>query len=112
MYYLGVSCLKTDKAQEAVKYLSKVTTGDDEMSESAYLQLGNAYIKLGDIPNAKMAYETATRTRFNAASCVKKRCSTMPPTTYETSAAFGESIKVFEQIYCRISHFPKSGSGL
>ena len=33
MYYLGVSCLKTDKAQDAVKYLSKVTTGDDEMSE-------------------------------------------------------------------------------
>ena len=104
MYYLGVSCLKTDKAQEAVKYLSKVTTGDDEMSESAYLQLGNAYIKLGDIPNAKMAYETATRTRFNVA-VREEALFNYALTTYETSSAFGESIKAFEQF---ITEFPTS----
>ena len=40
LYYLGISCLKTNNLGEAVKYLSQVTTIQDEMSESAYLQIG------------------------------------------------------------------------
>ena len=105
MYYLGVSCLKAGNPLEAVTYLSKVTIGEDEMSESAYLQLGNAYVKVGDMTNAKMAFESATRTRFNA-GVREEALFNYALSTYETSSAFGESVKAFEQF---ISEFPNSG---
>lgn len=104
MYYLGVSYLKTNQPGEAVKYLSKVTTVQDEMSESAYLQLGNAYVALGDKDNARMAYEVATRTNFNT-QVREEALYNYALTTYETNAAFGESISAFEQF---IREFPNS----
>lgn len=104
LYYLGVSYLKTNQPAEAVKYLAQVTTQADEMSESAYLQLGNAYIALDDKNNARMAYEVATRTNFN--TLVREEALyNYALTTYETDAAFGESVKAFEQF---IKEFPKS----
>ncbi len=104
MYYLGVSYLKTNQPGEAVKYLSQVTTQQDEMSESAYLQLGNAYVALGDKDNARMAYEVATRTNFNT-QVREEALYNYALTTYETNAAFGESISAFEQF---IREFPNS----
>lgn len=104
MYYLGISYLKTGKPEEAVKYLSQVTTEQDEMSESAYLQLGNAYVELGNKENARLAYEAATQTNFNT-KVREEALYNYALTTYETNTAFGESIKAFEQF---INEFPNS----
>ncbi len=104
MYYLGISYLKTGKPAEAVKYLSLVTIEQDEMTESSYLQLGNAYVTLGNKENARLAYEAATQTNFN----IKVREEALfnyALTTYETNTAFGESVKAFELF---IKEFPNS----
>lgn len=106
VYYLGVSYLKTNQPADAVKYLSKVTTQQDEMSESAYLQLGNAYVALGDKNNARMAYEVATRTNFNP-KVREEALYNYALTTYETNAAFGESVNAFEQF---IREYPNSNN--
>lgn len=106
IYYLGVSYLKTNQPAEAVKYLSQATTQQDEMSESAYLQLGNAYVALGDKDNARMAYEVATRTNFNP-QVREEALFNYALSSYETNAAFGESVNAFEQF---IREYPNSNN--
>lgn len=103
-YYLGVSLLKTDQPKEALKYLAAVTTKQDELSESAYLQLGNAYVKLGDFTNARLVYESALQTKFNS-QVREEALYNYALTTYDTTTAFGESIRAFEQF---LQEFPNS----
>lgn len=104
LYYLGISYLKTYQPAEAVKYLSKVTTERDEMTESAYLQIGNAYISMGEKDNARMAFEAALQTNFNK-DVREEALYNYALTTYETNTAFGESVKAFEQF---IAEYPRS----
>ncbi len=104
IYYLGVSYLKAGIPEEAVKYLSQATNENDEMSESAYLMLGNAYVKLNDKDNARMAYEAAIQTKYNAA-VREEALYNYALTSYETTTSFGESVKAFEQF---INEFPNS----
>lgn len=104
MYILGLSLYKTKNYKEAVKYLSKTTTDKDELTENAYLHIGNSYINVGDKNNARLAFEAALRTNFNS----KVRMEALynyALTTYETNSAFGESITAFEQF---ISEYPNS----
>ena len=65
MYLLGLSYYQLKDYKNTVLYLSKVTSGKDEMTENAYLHLGNSYIKLNEINNARLAYEASLRTNFN-----------------------------------------------
>ncbi|MDR2824087.1 MAG: tetratricopeptide repeat protein [Prevotellaceae bacterium] len=107
MYILGLSYYNTNDYKNAITYLSKVTTEKDSIAENAYLYLGNAYIRLGDKNNARMAYEVALTTHFNAA-VREEAMFNYALTTYETTpginssertkstALFGESIKAFE----------------
>ena len=104
MYYLGVALLKINKPEEALKYLADVTSEKDELTESAYLQLGNAYVKLGNKTNARLVYESALRTKFNP-QVREEALYNYALTTYETTTAFGESVRAFEQF---INEFPNS----
>lgn len=104
MYLLGVSYLKIGNPTEAMKYLAQVTTEQDEMGESAYLQLGNAYIKANDKIKARLAYEAALRTKFNP-NVREEALYNYALTTYETTTAFGESVRAFEQF---LEEFPRS----
>lgn len=103
-YYLGVALLKTNRPQDAIKYLADATSEKDELSENAYLQLGNAYVKTGNLTNARLVYESALQTNFNP-QVREEALYNYALTTYETTTAFGESIKAFEQF---LSEFPKS----
>lgn len=103
-YYLGVALLKTNHPQEALKYLADATSEKDELSESAYLQLGNAYVKLGNKINARLVYESALQTKFNP-QVREEALYNYALTTYETTTAFGESVKAFEQF---LDEFPNS----
>ena len=102
MYLLGLSYYQTKDYANAVKYLSKVTTEKDEMTENAYLHLGNSYIKLNDKNNARLAYEASLRTNFNK-TVREEALYNYALTSYESTTAFGESIKAFEQF---LSEFP------
>jgi tetratricopeptide (TPR) repeat protein len=104
MYLLGLSYYQTKDYANAIKYLSKVTTAADEMTENAYLHLGNSYIKLNDKDNARLAYEASLRTSFNNA-VREEALYNYALTTYDSTTAFGESIRAFEQL---LSEFPKS----
>jgi tetratricopeptide (TPR) repeat protein len=104
MYLLGLSYFETKDYTNAVKYLSKATTEKDEMSENAYLHLGYSYIKLDDLTNARLAYEASLRTNFNK-TVREEALYNYALTTYETTSAFGESIKAFEQL---LKEFPDS----
>lgn len=104
MYLLGLSYFQLKDYTNAVQYLSKVTTEKDEMTENAYLHLGNSYIKLNDINNARLAYEASLRTNFNK-KVREEALYNYALTTYQTTTAFGESIKAFEQL---LSEFPNS----
>lgn len=103
-YLLGLSYYNTKDYTNAALYLQKTITSKDEMTENAYLHLGNSYIKLGDKNNAKMAYEAALQTKFNP-TVREEALFNYALTTYETTTAFGESVKAFEQY---INEYPNS----
>jgi TolA-binding protein len=104
VYLFGLSFYQLRNYSEAVKYLSRAVTQRDEMSENAYLHLGNAYLKLNDKTNARLSYEAALRTSFNK-SVREEAMYNYALTTYETTTAFGESVTAFEQF---IFEFPNS----
>lgn len=104
MYILGLSLYNTGDFKGAATYLSKATTEKDEMTENAYLHIGNAYIKTGNKINARLAYEAALRSNFNP-SVREEAMFNYALTTYETTTAFGESITAFENF---MTEFPNS----
>ena len=104
MYLLGLSYFYTGDYKNAVQYLSKVTVEKDEITENAYLHLGNCYVKMDDKANARMAYEASLRTNFNQ-SVREEALFNYALTSYETTSAFGESVKAFEQF---LFEFPLS----
>ncbi len=104
LYLFGLSYYQLRNYSEAVKYLSRTVTQKDEMTENAYLHLGNAYLKLNDKTNARLSYEAALRTSFNK-SVREEAMYNYALTTYETTTAFGESVTAFEQL---IFEFPNS----
>lgn len=104
MYILGLSLYNTGDYKGAATYLSKTTTEKDEMTENAYLHIGNSNIKIGNKVNARLAYEAALRTKFNPA-VREEAMFNYALTTYETTSAFGESITAFENF---MNEFPNS----
>lgn len=104
MYLLGMSYFETKDYLNAVLYLSKTTTEKDEMTENAYLHIGNSYVKLYDQTNARLAYEASLRTNFNK-TVREEALFNYALSSYETTSAFGESVKAFEQY---LTEFPDS----
>lgn len=104
LYILGMAHIRANKHSSAIPYLQSVTTEADEMTENAYLHLGNAFIRMNDKVNARLAFEAALRTNFNK-QVREEALLNYALTTYETTTAFGESISAFEQF---LHEFPNS----
>lgn len=104
MYMLGLSLYNTGNYKESIQYLSKITTDKDELSENAYLHIGNSYIKIGDKTNARLAYETAISTNFNP-GVREEAMFNYALTCFETTTAFGESTTAFERF---LAEYPDS----
>ncbi|MFW9597779.1 MAG: tetratricopeptide repeat protein [Paludibacter sp.] len=104
MYMLGLSLYNQSKFAESIQYLSKITTDKDELSENAYLHIGNSYIKTGDKTNARLAFEAALNTNFNP-GVREEAMFNYALTSFETTSAFGESITAFERF---LTEFPNS----
>lgn len=104
LYILGMANIRINKFNSAIPYFQKVTTEQDEMTENAYLHLGNAFLKLKDKVNARLAFEAALQTNFNK-TVREEALLNYALTTYETNTAFGESISAFEQF---LKEFPNS----
>lgn len=104
MYILGVSNYKIDRFEQAAKYLAKVTSVKDSLSQNAYYHLGHCYVELKKKENARMAFKTAAEMDFDQR--IKEEAAfNYILSTFETTSPFGESIKVFEAF---ITDFPNS----
>ncbi len=98
VYLFGLSFYQLRNYSEAVKYLSRAVTQRDEMSENAYLHLGNAYLKLNDKTNARLSYEAALRTSFNK-SVREEAMYNYALTTYETTTALANRLRLSKSLF-------------
>lgn len=104
LYILGLSYINTLRYTAAIGYLQRVTTEKDELTENAYMHLGNSFLKIGDKLNARLAFEAALSTNFNK-EVREAAMLNYALTTYETTTAFGESISAFELF---LTEYPNS----
>lgn len=104
LYIMGISHLKTMRYNSAIPYFQKVTTEQDALTENTYMHLGNAFVKINDKVNGRLAYEAALRTNFDK-QVREEAMLNYALTTYETTSAFGESISALEQF---LNEFPAS----
>ena len=103
-YILGVSHYKNNNSKSATTYLSRVTNTTDSLAQSAYLYLGHCYLKLNDKKQAKMAFEAASNMDYSAAA-KEEALYNYALASYETAAAFGESLSAMERF---IEAYPNS----
>lgn len=66
-YHIGLALFRTGKYADAAANLSKVTSGDDAISQNAYYNLAACCIKLGDKKRARTAFDAASRYNYDAA---------------------------------------------
>lgn len=103
-YMLGVSCFKINDYKTSENYLSKVTSQSDSIAQNAYLYLGYCYLNLKQRNNAKLAFESASKMNFDM-TVKEEALYNYALASYETSAAFGESLSALERF---VEEFPQS----
>lgn len=105
LYILGVCYFNKGNYSNAVNALSRTVRQNDELTQNAYLYLGQSYLKLGDKNNARMAFEAAATSSFD------KQIKEVAMYNYallihETAfTGFGESVTIFEDF---LNDFPNS----
>jgi mutator protein MutT len=105
MYMLGLSYYLTRVYSKSVDVLNKVTKGNDEVTQNAYLHIGLSYLQLSDKNKARMAFEQAANMNTNV-SVKEEAAYNYAVCIYETSfSAFGESVTAFERF---LNEFPHS----
>lgn len=105
MYMLGISYYKKGDCANSIGHLQKVTVGDDDMSQNAYLHLGSCYLKNNDKSSARMAFESASRMSFDK-NIQEEALYNYALIVYEQSySPFNESIMAFQRF---LELFPNS----
>lgn len=104
IYMLGLSYYQQKDYANAVKYLTRVTTTSDLMTENAYLHIGNAYLSLNNTEQAKLAFSNAVRTNFDA-NVHEEAMFNYALSSYKAKDTFGESVNAFVNF---ITQYPKS----
>jgi len=94
IYFLGVARLKSGQYKEAITDFKRIKQAKDSLNEKVYLNLGHAYVQLGDIEKAKLSYQAAMR--YNITPQVREEAMfNYALCTYQTGTALGESVKAF-----------------
>jgi len=104
LYLLGVSQFQIKQYREAVETLKRVKDEDDAISEDVCLCLGNAYIRLGEIEQAKLAFLAATNYHINP-KVHEEAMYNYALAVYQSSSSIGESETVFTDF---IHQYPNS----
>ena len=105
LYTLGVAQYRAGQYADAIKQLSRTTDGNDALMQSAYLYLGQCYLKTGDKKNAALSFDIASRYDFDR-QVQETALYNYALIIHETSLSpFGESVTVFEKF---LNMFPAS----
>lgn len=65
LYHLGVAYYNREDYAKAAEVFSQITAQDDPMTQSAYAYLGECFVKQGDKERARLAFETASKYKFD-----------------------------------------------
>lgn len=105
LYILGVCNFNAKNYKEAIVDFGQTVLQNDEVTQSAYLYLGQSYLKLGDKNNARMAFENAAKMSFDK-EIKEAALYNYALLIHETSfTGFGESVTLFESF---LNDFPNS----
>lgn len=104
-YMMGICYYNTENYAKAVESLSKVTGKDDILTQNSYFHIAMAQLALGDKKKARMAFESASRYKYDKnISC--DALYNYALVTYELSySPFNESVSAFERF---LKEYPDS----
>lgn len=103
LYILGVSHYNSADYDEAVKALRPVTNDDSAMGQNAYVYVGQALLKTGDIDGAIMAFDRGARMTHDNAAAETAYYNYAVAKYAGGTVPFGSSVAVFEDY---LNRFP------
>jgi len=105
LYILGVCYFNQANYRDAVNCFGRVVRENDQLTQNAYLYLGQSYLKLNDKNNARMAFEAAATATFDE-QVREIALYNYALLIHETNfTGFGESVTIFEDF---LNDFPNS----
>lgn len=105
MYILGVNEYNSGNYAEAVKLLGNATECDNAMGQSAYLYIGQSYMKEGNNSAAMMAFGQASRMNFDRDVTETALYNYAVAKSEGGRVPFGSSVTAFEEF---LSRYPES----
>lgn len=104
-YQLGFAYYGTQDYKNAVKYLGKVSTKKDALSQTAYYHMADAYLKVGEKDYSRNAFRAASKMDFDL-EIQENSLFNYAKLAYELSYnPYDEAIEAFHQY---IETYPKS----
>ena len=104
MYMLGSAEYALEDYAAAVASLKQVKQQPDTISEAACLTMGNAYVRLQQLEQAKLSYQAAAGYKLTP-RITEEASYNYTLCTYQSSSALGESVRAFNDF---LHQFPDS----
>ena len=105
MFQLGTAYSQTGNPQGAINALQYAASKDDQLGQAAYMLLGQNYLKTGDNNNALMAFDAASRVKFDP-SISEVALYNYAMLVHKTSlSVFDQSITVLQRF---LNEYPNS----
>ena len=105
LYILGIAGYRNGDDGEAVRYLDKVVGEDDALAQSAYLYIGQTYLRSGNVNAASLAFEKAYKMPYDKSVQETAFYNYAIAQSRGGSVPFSNSVKIFEDF---LNRFPDS----